>query len=597
MSSGQSSASSRALRWFPWAAIAVLLAVRLCHEWFGPDIWYHLALGGRIARAGSAQPADNLILQQPGFVNVYWLFQLLVRGMFALDGLVGVSALFIACWCAAFACWLRTTGAARSMPWGVGLALAAVLVCQTRFEERPEVFSFLFLALQINALARWDLAAAPRRNALVSFTLVQVLWSNVHGYFVFGPLLVAAKLVGVAVGTPRADWSRVRPAWRGLWLLAVLTVAATLISPFGLRNWGGVLTLWNFFGVMRREVQEFLPPTGAFMALWTVKLFWLGWAATLLAALYVLFAAARREAFALLLAAAGLWLSATSFRNIPLLVFLSAPLTSVVLQRLTAFRPFEKLGALAVGAAALGFALGAVTGAFGPSSFGIRESPSASPIRFADYLRTDGFHGTLFNHPADGGYLEFYFPALRLYGDSRYVDAEPVRKYFAALRRPEAFRQLDERHHFDAALFKITESRAVLRALANDPRWRLAYADLHRALLVNLSSPAGAAARVRHLAFYRGEDLTVHVNGESALQWAVLFAEANDPDDLLRVLHALGAAPRIPAAVIETGLRYGLAVHNASVLAAARMLRPKMIVAKPADAEVIDRLLSQAAVP
>ena len=597
MPASQTPVFPRSLRWFPWFAIAALLGVRLCHEWFGPDIWYHLALGERIARTGTAQPADNLILQQPGFVNVYWLFQLIVRGMFALGGLVGVSALFIACWCAASACWLRTTGAVRSAPWGVGLALAAMLVCQTRFEERPEVFSFLFLAIQIDALARWDLATAPRRSALASFTLVQVLWSNVHGYFVLGPLLIAAKLVGVAVGTPRADWPRVRPAWRGLWLLAVLSFAATLVSPFGLRNWGGVLTLWNFFGAMRHEVQEFLPPTGAFMALWTVKLFWLGWAAALVAALYVLFAAARREAFALLLAAAGLWLSATSFRNIPLLVFFSAPLTAVVLQRFTAFRPFENLTALAVGATALGFALGAVAGAFGPSSFGIRESPAASPVHFADYLRTDGFHGTLFNHPADGGYLEFYFPALRLYGDSRYVDAEPVREYFAALRRPEAFRQLDERHHFDAALFKIIESRAVLRALANDPRWRLAYADLHRALLVNLASSAGAAARVRLLAFYRGEDLTVPANGEAALQWAALFAEANDPDDLLRVLHAVGTAPRIPAAVIETGLRYGLAVHNAPVLAAARMLRPKMIVAKSADAEVIDRLLEQTAAP
>src|SRR5476649_2152846 len=182
MSPGQTSASSRALRWFPWAAIAVLLVVRLCHEWFGPDIWYHLALGERIARTGVAQPADHLILQQPGFVNVYWLFQLLARGVFALGGIVGVSALFIACWLAAFACWLRTTGAWRSAPWGAALALAAVFVCQTRFEERPEVFSFLFLALQIDALVRWDLSAAPRRSALAQFTLVQIAWSNMHGY-------------------------------------------------------------------------------------------------------------------------------------------------------------------------------------------------------------------------------------------------------------------------------------------------------------------------------------------------------------------------------------------------------------------------------
>src|SRR5882672_378842 len=98
-----------ALRWFPWAAIVVLLVVRLCHEWFGPDIWYHLALGERIARTGVMQPADNLILQQPGFVNVYWLFQLLMHGAFELGGIFAISALFVAVWFAAFAFWLRTT--------------------------------------------------------------------------------------------------------------------------------------------------------------------------------------------------------------------------------------------------------------------------------------------------------------------------------------------------------------------------------------------------------------------------------------------------------------------------------------------------------
>jgi hypothetical protein len=597
MSLSPASASARTLRWLPWAAIAALLVVRLCHEWFGPDIWYHLALGERIARTGTAQPADTLSLQQPGFVNFYWLFQLLVRGAFALGGIFSVSALFIAVWLAAFAFWLRATGAWRAPPWGAALALAAVLVCQTRFEERPEIFSYLLLALQIDCLANWKLDATPRPQSLAGFTLTQILWSNLHGYFVLGPLLVAAKIVSVAIDTPRADWPRVRAAWRGLWLLAALTIAATFVSPFGLRNGSGVLALWRFFGAMRHEVQEFLPPTGTFLALSTVKLFWLGWAAALLAALGTLFFAARRETFAIVLAAAGLWLSATSFRNIPLFVFFTAPLAGVVLPRLAVFRPLEKFSALAISALALGLATLAIGSPVESSGFGIRTSPAASPLQFAEYLRTHGFSGTLFNHPGDGGYLEFYFPALRLYGDSRYVEAEPVHDYFAALHRPEAFRALDGKHHFDAALFKLTESRPVLVALINDPRWRIAYADLQRVLLVNTASAAGAAAPIEPPVFYRGEDLSGHASGEAALQWAGLFAEANRPDDLLYFLSALGAAPRIPAPVIEVALRYGLAIRHAPILALARTLRPKMIVAKPADATVVDRLLAQAAAP
>jgi hypothetical protein len=74
----------------------------------------------------------------------------------------------------------------------------------------------------------------------------------------------------------------------------------------------------------------------------------------------------------------------------------------------------------------------------------------------------------------------------------------------------------------------------------------------------------------------------------------VLFAEINYPAELLRVLHAFAAAPRIPAVVIEAALRYSLAAQRHEIADAARALRPKMIVARPADAGVVDRLLAQA---
>lgn len=579
------SPSSRALRWFPWAAIGLLLAVRLCHEWYGPDIWYHLALGERVVKTFDPQPADSLVLRQSGFVNVYWLFQLLVRGTFGLGGIFTVSALFGFVWFAAFAFWLRTTGAGRAPGWGGWLGLGAVFVCQTRFEPRPEVFSYLFLALQIQWLANWDAAAPVARKSLGGFALVQMLWGNTHGYWVLGPILVGAKCLSGALARPRDA-----AAWRNSGGLAALTLAATLVSPFGLRNWAGVAALWRFFGEMHHEVAEFFPPTGPLVALWTVKIFWLGWAATFVATLFWLAAAPRREAFPIALAAAGLWLSATSFRNIPLLVFLAAPLAGRTLPHLPSPRRWQRWSTLAAGALALtltGFALASPAGG---SSFGIRLAASASPVGFADYLPAD-FRGTIFNHPADGGYLAFRFPALRLYGDSRYVDAGPVREYFSALRDPAAFRRLDARVHFDAALLKLTESRAVARALLNDPVWRLGYSDLHRAFFTRpTDAPAAQAAP---MAVYRGEDLTDRANAESALQWMALLAEANDPVRFLSVLNEFATAPQIPAPVLETAVRYGLATGRSEILAAARALRPKLWSRRPGDGAVVDRLIGQ----
>jgi hypothetical protein len=540
-----------------------------------------------MARTFSAQPADSLVLQQPGFVNVYWLFQLVARGAFGLAGVHGVSALFIVGWFATFACWLRSTGAARAMPWGGWLALGAVFICQTRFEPRPEVFSYLFLAIQVGWLERWNAESPATPRSLGWFALVQALWSNTHGYWLLGPLLVGAKGLSVALAAPRSA-----RLWRNLAGLAAITLAATLVSPFGFSNWAGVANLWRFFGEMQREVAEFAPATGPLLALWTVKFFWIGWLVTFVTAAGWLVAAPRREAFALLLAAAGLGLSATSFRNIPLLVFLGAPLAGVTLTRLARLRPLPRWLSLAPGLIAVtltGYALASPTGG---SSFGIRVSPTASPVQFADYLRAQDFRGTLFNDPADGGYLAFRFPRLRLYGDSRYVDAVMVREYFSAVRDPAAFHRLDRTARFDAALLKLTASRGVVRDLLRDSSWRLAYGDLHRAFFSKEANPDGARAAL--VGIYRGEDLTERNNAESALQWVVLFAEANDPVRFRVALDALAESPRIPAAVLETALRYALAIRDAEILARASQLRPKLWSARPADAAVVDRLLDQA---
>ncbi len=131
----------RFLRWLSWAAVAVPGILLLCHEWFGPDIWYHLYLGGQVARTLTAQPPDRLLLHQPDFLNLYWLFQLVVRAAFGLGGIPAVSLLFLALWAAILAVWLRTAGVLRIGAIGPWLALAVILVCQVRFEPRPEIFS------------------------------------------------------------------------------------------------------------------------------------------------------------------------------------------------------------------------------------------------------------------------------------------------------------------------------------------------------------------------------------------------------------------------------------------------------------------------
>jgi hypothetical protein len=588
----------RTLRWLSWAAVAAVLVLLLCQEWFGPDIWYHLYLGGRIARTFTAQPADRLLLQQPGFLNLYWLFQLAVRAGYGVGGIPAVSLLFLLLWVVILSLWLRTAGILRTGAAGPWLVLAAILVCQVRFEPRPEILSYLFLALQIQWLAIWPMDRGPSKWALARFVLVEALWANVHGYFAFGPLLVGLRLAASLLEGPGPTGGRGLPGRRGLGLLLGLTLLASVASPFGLHNWTEVGVLWRFFGAMRHQIQEFLPP-GEWpqTELWSIRLFWACWLAVLGAGLGRARHARRNELFPLLLAAVGLYLSAQALRNIPLLILFSAPLLGEVLPGL----PLKRAeGPVRLALIAAGAALSAwiVTGGFdrfikSPAAFGLRESPLAFPSGFVDYARATGFSGSVLTTGMDGGYLEFHCPALRPYADSRFTDAPLVDEFFKAVRRPADFRHLQARLAFDAVLLPVVDSREVIVSLLRDPDWKLAYADPARAFLISRPSPVGAAAAMREPLFYGGEDLTIPRYALAAIEWITVLAQVNDRDNLLRALAQFAAAPRVPSGVIEVALNHGLKNNDAEVAAAARALSPKMISLRPIDQDTVDWLLSR----
>ncbi len=591
------------MRRLAWLSIALLFVLLLCHQWYGPDIWYHLYLGGRVALTGSAQPTDHLILQQPGYLNFYWLFQLLVRGVFALGGIVGVSALFMVFWAMALGIWLKTSGLRQAGAWGLVAALAAVLICQTRFEQRPEILSYVFLAWQIQWLARWGSKGKPSAWEYARFVAVQVAWTNVHGYFVFGPVLVGVRWVAEVVAgnggiKPRATRSAPGSTIGGLGLLLGLTLLASVASPFGWRVWREVALQGQFLQAMRFSIQEFLPPTRVPARVLGIMVFEGYWVALAAGTVWVAATSARKHAFALLLAAGGLGLSAYAMRNLPLGVFLAAPLVGVLLPQLERVRLPERFIGWAVSGAALGLSIWVLSNGFyrstgGVPGFGIRESEYACPIGFNQYLDKSGFNGRLFNDPGDGGYLEFHRPELPLYGDTRFVDARLIRGYFIANVDPVILHRLQKTEGFDGVLVRVTESPYVVTAWLEDADWRLAYADLHRAFFINRRSAAGGQTEAQAPRFYRGEDLTVPVNGASASNWVGALIQAEDRQYLVRALKQFSAAPRIPAELVELALQYGRGRGDREVFALGAAMRPRMIAGDAKAVAAVDGMLAR----
>jgi hypothetical protein len=115
--------------------------------------------------------------------------------------------------------------------WPAVLAwLPAVIVLSGRLCERPELFSLLFLAGFLAVMGR----AAERPRWLWLLPLLQLLWVNCHGFFVLGPLVIAAYAVEMLYqrlryGNTGAPGLARTFAWSG-----GAAIVACLINPYGI---------------------------------------------------------------------------------------------------------------------------------------------------------------------------------------------------------------------------------------------------------------------------------------------------------------------------------------------------------------------------
>ncbi|MFH1131372.1 MAG: hypothetical protein V1754_08560 [Pseudomonadota bacterium] len=585
-----------------WLSCITLLGFLSFYLWYGPDIFYHLYLGERILAAGSVQPPDRLILQQATSVNIYWLFQVVVAALYRFLGVVGVSVTFFVLWLFILVIWAMTTGAIRQGGYGVLMCLLTVLMFSTRFEPRPEVISYLICSLQVYWLFTWDFQQSLGWKRYLFYFLAEAFWANVHGYFAFGPVLVIVRLTGALLN--REGHATIRR----LSALLGCTLLASVASPMGTGTWKYVWYLFKTLGELRYVIQEFHPPVGEFLTLWTVKLFWIAWAATIVLGVLLAFRK-KLSAFVFMLGVVGLYLGATVFRNIPLFVILVAPVWAG-LPEIFRHRPSKKSKkaitnplrgaeyfiALATIFLSVFFSLWIVQGGYYTSlrsetAFRVGLSTFAYPTYFCDWFKGKAPGGRLFNNSSDGGFLEYHFPEQTWYIDSRFSNAQSLQNYFAATNDPDQFLLLHNKETFSGALLRVRENARLIISFIQSQDWELTYLDLHRAFFMNRRLASGLPKPDIHPSFYRGEDFTQKVHGMSAIMWIDILTQTNQRLLLLQAIDDFGKAQRIPSFVLEFGLGWAIKHRDTEVFEKLASLRPRMLSLQGEDQQEVDRLL------
>ncbi|HSV43644.1 MAG TPA: hypothetical protein VLJ10_03730, partial [Candidatus Bathyarchaeia archaeon] len=158
------------------------------------DLWLHIGMGRYIVNNHFSIPSVDILSSSVAgtpWINHEWLFQVIVYLIYQAggpDGLIMMQVVLVSL----TGMILFLLGYNREKQFLAILSFLFVsLIYQMRFTIRPDLFSLFFFVLYI-----WMLSFFLNRKWLIPVLLIlQILWTNMHGFFFFGPLFVLIGLV------------------------------------------------------------------------------------------------------------------------------------------------------------------------------------------------------------------------------------------------------------------------------------------------------------------------------------------------------------------------------------------------------------------
>jgi hypothetical protein len=461
------------------------------------DLARHLRLGRMMLDQGGLLHRDTFSHTAAGqpFLAFEWLSEIVYAGIERVAGLAGVAifaGLLLALTFTLLCRFMLRQGADPFLAYLV--TMGAAVLTGGHWLARPHLFTLLAVVLLMELLTR-------RRQTLWPYLLLFVVWSNFHGGFSYGFLLIGAFLAGEALeawrgGDPEGAKAAVRT--RGATL--ALAVAATLINPYGpalLQHVGGF-----FSSDFLRYTNEFLSPD--FHTL-NGKIF----LAALIGVMAAFALVPRRPPYPwLFLILGNSAIALIAQRNIELFAMTALPLVALHVdpawRRLRWNAPpravFERehrgayqglaagiVTALLVGVAAMKGEVGGVDVV--PNRF----DPDRFPVEVVDRGRAAGISGPIFNEFIWGGYLLYAWPEQRVFidgGTDHYGDAL-FAEYIRAWNLDPGWRDVLAKYRIQWVL--VDPRARVAHELVREGGWGIWYCDSVAVLLEHGGRGGGAA--------------------------------------------------------------------------------------------------------
>src|SRR5215471_1594427 len=310
-----------------------------------------------------------------------WLAQVALYGMYAgggLSGLVLMRAAFLSGFCAlaGLMAYRRTASFYRALS---ATAMCAV-VMHSFPEDRPQYFTYVFLALSINLLDSGRLVWLLPPLFLI--------WANVHGGFILGWVVV-----GIYLAESFYSRWRGRPAKneRTLWLAGLAAMLVSGVNPNGFRAFEIV---WNYSrSPLQSQIIEWYRPKFWELSPFTILLY---------GGLLVLLLNRRK-------ARPAEWLLFAAFASAGLLAWRNVVFTAwvgafLIAAYLPVWSQFPKRRGLELGLAAILLAAVAIVICQG-EALRFRNAIDTPVASAVDFVLQHNVQGRLFNTYSEGGYL------------------------------------------------------------------------------------------------------------------------------------------------------------------------------------------------
>jgi hypothetical protein len=472
-------------------AVITLLGLFAVRQVGSPDAGFHLATGQSILEERGwprTDPFTYTVNDHP-YIDTSWGYDVLLALFDRAFGVSGLVFLHVAFVIAIFSLLAATARLTRGDPRTLGLLLLlGGLASESRFEVRPELLSYVFLALAAYLLHR---RAEGLRSRLWILVPLFWVWSNSHSLFVIGWGLLACFNVGTSVAARRID--------RSLLGWSIAAVATAILTPYG---WAGLRQSLILFTRMQGG-HLFGENIGEYESPWeTLSSGQLGFYLVPMICLFLFVGIVlvsivplwkQRRIRCVLLGLVFVPLALTMVRNAPLLVVTCLPGAAWalplprVLAALKLTAPVRHTLLRTVPIIVLLFAITMGLRVYNDAyymqrrrleRFGTGWNRLRVPVEAAAWARNADLPGRMLNTLGSGGYLMWALSEpVFIDGRLEVIGEDFFREYQRTLGSLDAVEESVSRYDIGWMIFPYRDRPDVLQAVSQAPRWRLAYID------------------------------------------------------------------------------------------------------------------------